>query len=61
MIDPKARSPYRFKYQKYMTNQEVINTITGNPAIYGDPNDKESKAYKIIKSLETCEDGKQGG
>lgn len=46
------KSPYRFPYQRTLTNQEVINTITSNPAIYGDLNDTNSIAYKILKSLE---------
>ena len=46
-----TKSQYRFKYQRYMTNQEVRNMVLSNPAVYGDPKDENSDAYKILESL----------
>jgi len=46
-----GRSTSRMKYQKYMTNQEVINTVLSNPKIFGDPKDGSSKATKMFQEL----------
>lgn len=47
----KSNSPYRLPYQRTFTNEQVMSMVINNPAIYGDPQDKNSRAYKMIKSL----------
>lgn len=55
----KSNSPYRLPYQRTYTNEQVMNMVTCNPAIYGCPQDKNSKAYKIIQSLGSIVRGKK--